>query len=78
MTDKILIDEKTLEMVFRKLGVLKIMYQQKSGSCPNERAGRRYLGKAQEVDELMTAIAIAMDEAEEAEYQAMCETPEQE
>ena len=78
MTDKILIDEKTLEMVFRKLGCLKIIYQQKSGACNNERAGNRYLGKAQEVDDLMTAIAIAMDEAEEAEYLAMQETDEQE
>ena len=57
---------------------MKIIYQQKSGACNNERAGNRYLGKAQEVDDLMTAIAIAMDEAEEAEYLAMQETDEQE
>jgi len=75
---KILVSEKTLEKAFCKLRILMVHYQSKSGQTSNPERGQHWLDKAKEVDDLMTAIAKAMDEADEAEYQAMWGAEEQE
>ncbi len=64
---KVQISEDVAIKVFHKLQNLKLIYQQKSGQASKPERGQRWLEKAKEVDDLMTVIAMAMDEAEEAE-----------
>lgn len=64
--NKIQISEELLRNAADMLFSLKVRYQSKSGQSGTPERGRRWLSKAQEVDDVITAIYLALEEAEEA------------
>ena len=64
--NKVLVSEKLLRKAADQLVSLKVRYQSKSGQSGTYERGLHWLSKAQEVDDVITAIYMALEEAEEA------------